>query len=207
MRALSSFNLLYFSQGVDFCRRTQASYDNKDYLDDADQRNTYLETLRQIERQTLEQLYDVRTQSKSAMGTGKLSPEIGAFMKELNIRRKGFQDTGNAVHGSALQEVEQEREVAFEVEAVREVQKPVHYSPLSFDELHRDIISFAKTGRLSAGSAGYEQAFVALRRTALGMKYGISSEATASKLFVSIEFTKTIVVPRGRPNDGFLVIN
>jgi hypothetical protein len=53
-------------------------------------------------------------------------------------RRKAFQDTGNAVHSSTLQEVEQEREVAFEVETVREVQKPVHYSPLTFRGLHRD---------------------------------------------------------------------
>ena len=76
-------------------------------------------------------------------------------MKELNVRRKGFQDSGNAVHGSALQEVEQEREVAFEVEVVREVEKPVHYSPLSFPGLHQDIIDFVKTGTLAARSGGY----------------------------------------------------
>ncbi|EHK96031.1 hypothetical protein M7I_8285 [Glarea lozoyensis 74030] len=51
-------------------------------------------------------------------------------MKELGIRRKAFQDTGNAVHSSALQEVEQEKEVAFEVETIREVQKQEHYSPV-----------------------------------------------------------------------------
>ena len=196
---------LFFSQGVDFCRRTQASYDNKDFLDDVDQREAYLGTLRQIERQTLEQLYDVRTQSKSAITSGSSAPEITVFMKELNTRRKAFQDTGNAVHASALQEVEQEREVAFEVEAVREVKKPIHCSPLSFAGLHRDIISFVKIGRLAAGSAGYEQAFVALRRTALGLKYGISSDVTGSHLYVSTEFTKTIVMPRGRPNDNFQV--
>jgi hypothetical protein len=47
-------------------------------------------------------------------------------MKELGIRRKAFQDTGNAVHSSALQEVEQEKEVAFEVETICEVQKQEH---------------------------------------------------------------------------------
>jgi hypothetical protein len=196
---------LFFSQGVDFCRRTQAAYDNDDFLDDADQREAYLGTLRQIERQTLEQLYDVRTRSKSVATSKTLAPEIAAFMKELNVRRKGFQDTGNAVHGSALQEVEQEREVAFEVEAVREVKKPVSYSPLSFAGLHKDILSFVKTGRLAAGSSGYKQAFVALRRTALGLKYGISSVVTGSRLYVSTEFTKTILVPRGQPNDNFQV--
>lgn len=196
---------LFFSQGVDFCSRKQASCDNNDFLDDINQRESYLGTLRQIERQTLEQLYDVRTQSKSIAASKSSVPEIVAFMRELNLRRKGFQDTGNAVHGSALQEVEQEREVSFEVEAVREVKKPVNYTPLSFAGLHKDILAFLKTGRLAAGSAGYEQAFVAMRRTALGLKYGISSNFTGSHLYVSTEFTKTIAMPRSQPNDNYQV--
>lgn len=48
-------------------------------------------------------------------------------------------------------------------------------------------------------------AFVALRRTALGIKYGISSETTANKLFMSLEFTRTISLTNGRPNDSFQV--
>ncbi|KAI9734262.1 MAG: hypothetical protein M1834_002366 [Cirrosporium novae-zelandiae] len=194
---------LYYSQGVDFCRRTQAALSNRDFLVDKDQRSVYLEDLRQAEQQTLEQLYRPKTKVKPAKSMGSLSPELATYMKELNVRRQEFQDTGNAVHGSALQEVEQEREVAYEVEAVREVQKPVHYPPLSFPGLHRDIISFIMTGRLAAGSAGYEQAFETLQRTALGKKHGISSEATASKLYVSSEFTKTISLTRNRPNDNF----
>ncbi len=78
---------------------------------------------------------------------------------------------------------QQEREVAFEVEAVHEVKKPINYSQLSFAGLYRDVLSFVKTSRLVAGSAGYEQAFVALRRTALGVKYGISSNTTGSHLY------------------------
>lgn len=194
---------LYFSHGVDFCRRTQAASDNPDFLMDTKQREAYLGALRQTEQQTLEQLYGPRKQSKSAISFQAASPEIAAFMKELKARRKGFQDTGNAVHGSALQEVEQEREVAVEYENVREVQKPVHYSPLKFPGLHKDILDFVKTGRLAAGSAGYEQAFVTLRRTALGQKYGINSEVTGSRLYVSTEFTRTVRLPLGRPHDHF----
>lgn len=192
---------LYFSQGADFCRRIQTAFDNPDFLVDTDQREVYLGALRQTEKTTLKQLYGLRLQSKSAAPFGSLSPEIAVLAKELNTRRKGFQDTGIAVHGSALQEVEQEREVAFEVEAVREVQKPDYYSPLSFPGLHKDIIGFVKTGRIVLGSGGYEQAFVTLRRTALGLKYGI--EATASKLYVSTEFTRTVTLPLGCPNDSF----
>ncbi|KAJ9667427.1 hypothetical protein H2201_002295 [Coniosporium apollinis] len=195
---------LYFSQGVDFCRRTEAASEYPDSLVDKDQRDAYLNALRQVEKQTLEQLYKPKIVAKSTKRVSPSTPQIAAYMKELNTRRKAFQDTGGAVQGSALQEVEQEREVAHEVEAVREVQKPVHYSALSFPGLHRDIASFVQTGRLAAGSAGYEQAFVTLRRTALGIKNGVSGEATASKLYVSAEFTKTIKLTQHRPNDNFL---
>jgi hypothetical protein len=86
---------------------------------------------------------------------------------------------------------------------VREVQRPTHYAPLLFSGLHRDIINFVKIGRLAVDSAGYEQAFVTLRQTALGLKYGISSEATASKIFVSTEFTRTVKPLPSRSNDNY----
>lgn len=105
---------LYFSQGADFCRRMQAILDYPEYVTNSKQRDSYLVSLRRVEQQTLEQLYGHKTKAKSSIPLGELSPEIFAFMKELNNRRKGFQDTVNAVHGSALQEVEQEREVAYE---------------------------------------------------------------------------------------------
>ena len=44
----------------------------------------------------------------------KLAPQLAAFMKWLKARKAGLQDTGDAVHGPALREVEQEREVAYE---------------------------------------------------------------------------------------------
>lgn len=105
---------LYFSQGADFCRRAQAALDHSEFVANPQQREDYLVSLRQIEQQNLEQLYGHNTKAKSSTPLEKLSPRIAVFMKELNTRRKGFQDTGNAVHGSALQEVEQEREVAYE---------------------------------------------------------------------------------------------
>lgn len=197
---------LYFAQGADFCRRIQAASSSPDFLTDVNHGEAYLGTLRQSEQQTLEQLYGVK-KSRAAKSGEFPNPTIASFMKALNTRRKGFQDTGNAVHGSALQEVEQEREVAFEVEAVREVQKPVHYTPLSFAGLHKDIINFVKTGRLAADSHGYEHALMVLRRTALGLKHGIFNDAIVSRLYVSKEFVKTVSVPLGRPNDNFQVSN
>ncbi|KAL9125857.1 MAG: hypothetical protein Q9217_005002 [Psora testacea] len=195
---------LHFSHGTNFCLRTQAALDNPDFLVQSEQRDAYLKVLRENEQQTLEQLYKPRAKPKISTALETFAPAITAIMKELKVRRKGFQDTGNAVQGSALQEVEQEREVAFEVETVREVKKPVHHSPLSFLGLHKDIIAFVETGRLAAGSEAYEHIFVALRRTSLGSKHGINNNAITSRLFLSWEFTRTVSMPRGRRNDDFL---
>ncbi|KAI9701732.1 MAG: hypothetical protein M1820_006360 [Bogoriella megaspora] len=194
---------LYFAQGADFCRRTQAAIDNADYVSDEYQREAYLDTIRQSEQQTLIQLYEPKQSSSASAFPESPSPRVAEYARELKARRKGFQDTGNAVHNSALQEVEQEREVAVEHENVREVQKPVHFDPLKFGGLHKDILNFARTGRLSAGSQAHVQAFVVLRRTALGSKHGIHERATRSKFYVSQEFTRTVRATLGRPNDNF----
>lgn len=198
---------LYFSQGTDFCHRTQAAIDNKDFLLDDSQRDSYVNALQHKEQRTLKQLYQPRIKSKPAISSVYSSPALAGFMEELNIRRKGFQDTGNAVHGSALQEVEQEREVEFEVETetIREVQKPIHYSPFSFSGLHPDIISFLRTGRLFKSSASYEPLHSTIRRTHLGQKYVIRSDGINSRLFVSMEFSKTVMNLSTRSSDGFQV--
>ncbi|EER23013.1 hypothetical protein CPC735_020410 [Coccidioides posadasii C735 delta SOWgp] len=194
---------LYYSQGMDFCRRVQTGVDNPQFLANSAQRRAYCSVLRQNEKQTLEELYKPASKVKAAKSGTSYATEIAEFVKDLGRRRKDFQDFGGAVHGSALQEVEQEREVAFEVEAVREVQKPVHYVALSFPGLHPDIVNFATTGRLS-GFKGFQQAFIALQDTALGKKHGITLQATLSKLFFSKEFMRTVKLPPGCSNDSFL---
>jgi hypothetical protein len=104
---------LYFSQGADYCRRAQAALDNPDFLLDEHHRKDYLVSLRQFEQQSLQALYGVNNKPKQLTGDScSKCWELDGFTKELNKQRKDFQDTGTAVHGSALQEVEQEREVS-----------------------------------------------------------------------------------------------
>ena len=100
-------------------------------------------------------------------------------------------------------EVEQEREVQIEVETVREVKKPLHAVPLTQKPLQKDVRSFAETGRLVAGSQAYQQAFVALRQTALGRRLGISDKAIRSRLFVSNDFSSVVVIQWGKPLDEY----
>ncbi|KAK3984329.1 hypothetical protein QBC44DRAFT_388524 [Cladorrhinum sp. PSN332] len=197
---------LYFSQGMDFCRRTQAALDNPGYLTDSTDRESYVAAIKQNELQTLQDMYEPKGKGGKASEFKSSNSNVAAFAKELKVRRKGFQDTGRAVHGSALQEVEQEREVAFEVEAIRQVKKPVHYDPLTFPGLHRDIEVFARTARPPVDSNAILPVFRLLSRTYLGSKYRVTAKGChlESKLYVSAEFGKTVKLWTDLSKDTFL---
>lgn len=193
---------------MDFCRRTQAAIDNPNYLTDADHRTKYVESIMQNELQTLQEMYEPKAKGTSKQGELKSShPKVATFLEELHHRRKAFQDTGAAVHGSALQEVEQEREVAIEVEAVRQVKQPVLYKALSFPGLHPDLKLFARTGLLPVASQTVSHVFSLLATTALGRKHKVSSTGNhaPSKLFVSAEFGRTVELRKHLTRDNFLV--
>ncbi|KAI3549226.1 hypothetical protein CABS03_12069 [Colletotrichum abscissum] len=196
---------LYYSQGMDFCRRMQAAIDNPDFVKDKHQRENYLGTIKQDEQHSLQKLYEPKRKIK---GTGEFQAgsdaKIRAFVKELNKRRKAFQDTGRAVHASALQEVEQEREVAFEVETVRQVKKPYHYPALAFPGLHPEVESFATTGRIPAGAHTFVPAIKSLSKTAIGKKFKVSDRPSRSNLYVTTEFERTVKLNFDLTSDNFL---
>ncbi|KAI9772802.1 MAG: hypothetical protein M1839_002303 [Geoglossum umbratile] len=194
---------LYFVQGTEFCHRTHAAWEYSNFLTDLVHRTAYVQVLQQPEQQTLEQLYRPKLDSKHSITTVSLSPKLHEIMEELKMRHQDSFANSNAVHSSAFEQVEQEREVAFEVEEVREVQKPKHFKALSFPGLNPAILHFSKTGEL-IDSQGYEQVFMALRRTGLGLKYGISATAVPSHLYVSSEFMRTVRLRKGQPDDNLL---
>jgi hypothetical protein len=201
--AIEQLQPLYYSQGIDFCRRSQASIDNSAFADDRTARKAYISELLQQEHQKLTQLYNPKPTGKKSWVPNHSNREISAFARELEIRRKGFQDIGMAVHASALQEIEQEREQEQEVEAVREVQKPRVFHSLKFRATHRDIIKFAETGRLPAGSTSYEGIIHTFQRTATGKKYEITNDGSSWRLLVSLEYHRTVQLTQ--VNDDFLV--
>lgn len=198
---------LYFSQGMDFCRRIQAELDNPDFLKNKSQREAFVETIKQEEQQTLQQLYEPKRKSRPVGLQTSTNDQLKGFIRELNNRRKTFQDTGRAVHGSALQEVEQEREVAFEVESVRQVKKPYQYPAYSFPGLHPSLESFARTGRIPADAQYFCHVFYSLSKTAIGRKFKVCRGASESKLFVTAEFDRTVKLNIDLAMDNFLVRN
>ena len=203
---LEQLQPLHYTQGIDYCRRQQAATNNPSFLSNADQRENLLEALRNKEHRTLIQLYQPAA-SGSESKSVNYDSTLKGYVQELETRRRGFQDTGNAVQASALQEVEQEREVAFEVEAVREIQVPVHYSPQTFPGTHQDIVNFATTGRLVDATSAYESALTALGRTSTGGKHDVRAKAAETNLYFSTEFMKTIRHAAGELLDSNFVVS
>ncbi|KAM0324566.1 hypothetical protein ACHAQA_007951 [Verticillium albo-atrum] len=202
---LEQLQPLFYSQGVDFCRRQQAAVKYPNFLLDKKQREAYTASIKQAEQQSLQQLYEPKVRQKAGgLAMNGADPQLVGYMRELEARRKGFQDTGRAVHASALQEVEQEREVAFEVESVRQVKKMCSYPAYSFSSLHPEIETFARTGRLPADSRFLVPAFQSLARTGVGRKFRLSNKVQNPGLFVSAEFERTVKVNIDLTIDNFI---
>ncbi|RSM02017.1 hypothetical protein CDV31_011100 [Fusarium ambrosium] len=178
---------LHLAQGYDFCRRTNAIWKHMNLLHDEDNRRQLLETIQLQEDQTLEQLYGVR-QLDSAEPSQFDFPSLEAFATKLHEQRLISSRSDQKAHSSPFEEVEQEREIEFEVEQVRENQKPTRLIPFSFSTLDPAILCFVTSGCL-AGKR-FIQAFDLIGKTSIGRRFGVTK--TASKLFVSPEFARTV---------------
>ncbi|KAF2790836.1 hypothetical protein K505DRAFT_281867 [Melanomma pulvis-pyrius CBS 109.77] len=199
---------LYFTQGTSYLQRMQSKIDNPEFLQEETQLEQFLLAMRCKEAATLKQLYAPKElRGGATFHPSNFDTPLRRYAQSLHERKRDFKDRGFAVHSSALEEVEleceREVEVEVEVENVREVQKPVHYLAFKVQGLRKDIITFAKTGRLFPGSADYRGMFFALFATALGKRSALNLAATyRSKLYVSTEFERTINI--WEPNDNFL---
>ncbi|POS86765.1 hypothetical protein EPUL_003186 [Erysiphe pulchra] len=189
---------LYFLQGYEFCRRSQASLTYLNLFDvTSSDREKFLSVVRPCEDRTLDELYGTKKKKKQVLQLAK-DPITSLFLKELNEQTKDFMGPGgnnNSVTLSQVfQEVEQDhqREVAKEAQAVHQLQNPFSYDSLVFPGLHKDILKFIKKGTITTNAVGYEQAFDFIARTSIGKKYVIKTNATSQKLFVSAEFGKTV---------------
>lgn len=203
-RANEQLQNLHIAQGMDFSRRLNAQWKYENFLTDKTHRIMLLDAIQAQERQTLEQQYG-STQDKSIKGSaGDVSfPCLKAFMRTLVNQRQHIADSVNGIKSSALEEVEQEREVEFQVEEVRQVARPVKYKALKFPCLHPAISSFVGSGKLE-GEAGYMHAFESLKKTAIGMKFEV--QGTGSRFFCSTEFSRTVALGKlTKAADNFLV--
>ena len=203
-RSIEQLQPLYISHGLDFCSRTLAALDNYNATTDPEHRNRYMKALEQLEQYSLENLYGLRKRSKKVLPITSDLPLVTKYIKTLNQMKEAVLDNGDMVQALAYQEVEQEREVAIEVEVVREMKRPPKITPLKHLPIHHDLIDFVKEGRLRAISPAYEQVFTMMRRTKLGMRFRISSRVMESKLYVTSDFVRTVQLDPYRPRDDFI---
>jgi hypothetical protein len=147
---------LYFWQGTEFCYRTQAATKFDRFLTDVSHRQAYLKYLQQPEQQTLEQLYGPSVQKDDDLTTTPdeckvvLSDRLREFVDILQ-RDYHPQMSEDDATPSALEEVEQQREVSVESQEEREMQRPSSAQALAFPGLHRLIRDFVKSGFLDGG--------------------------------------------------------
>lgn len=187
---------LYFMQGYDFCNRLQAALTYPNIYDSTSRdRQDFLSVIQPIEDCTLVELYGLKKKYKG-ISQQISDPDIISLLEKLKEQCKDFIDTGNRYYSASLNEaeheVEQEREVAYEVEIVQQLQIPTIYYPLTFPGLHKDILNFVMTGKTVTNTNGYESAFDFIGRTSIGKNYKIEKLFTSQKLFVSTEFGRTV---------------
>lgn len=170
-RSYEQLHGLYIAQGENYCHRTDARWENADFLTHEGQRTAYMKAIQRPERQSLEVLYGTKSDSASESTTSITSPILQDFMKELSRQKIAAGSNSVWTPTSSLEEVEQEREVELQVEEVRQPQKPQYFKALKFPGLHSAIAQFVESGNL-AGMEGYAKASEILTRTTVGQKYG-----------------------------------
>lgn len=197
---------LYLAQGFDFCTRQQAARSYSQFSTSKDHRSKYLQHVLQHEQQTLKQLYHPASENETTRPPLTGCEELQTYWNELARQQENRIAGGlNVNHSSAFEEVEQEREVVFEVEQIREKQQPPRFEAEKFKGPCQELLDFARTGRLK-GEGWYKTMYAALARTRIGVKCCIRT-TRPTLVLVSREFTRTIKWAKGSSSwrDDFLV--
>nr|RBQ90595.1 hypothetical protein FVER53263_09945 [Fusarium verticillioides] len=183
---------LHIAQGFDFCRREDALLKFRKSSQSKKTRDKLLKEAQQPEGQTLEQLYGPKEQASSTGFKAIKSAHLKSFVKELYGLQADLVKHQRRACSSAFDEVEQEREVEFEVHQLREKQNPTHLTALQFPGLDKALLRFCEEPVVELASLHFIKALDLIGHTYLGLKYGIKPKATSSKLLVSKEFSRTV---------------
>ncbi|KAF4990601.1 hypothetical protein FGRMN_8360 [Fusarium graminum] len=181
---------LYIAQGFDFCRRTDALLEFRNTSQNKKKREKLLQETQQPEGQTLEQLYGPKQEALSTGSKPFSSVHVQRFAEELHELEGDLIEYQRRAHSSAFDEVEQEREVEFEVHQLREKQNPTNLTALEFPGLDKAIVQFCEKSEVDLASMHFIPALDLIGNNYLGVKYGI--KGPSSQLFFSNEFSRTV---------------
>ena len=190
-RYIETYQPLYVSQGLNFCRRRQAARDRRQVVTDEWERKLFLKVLEEPEQHTLEELYAPRGPSLDShqLPTGTA---VQAYVTKLVEMRQAFSGTVSANHASAHEE--QERELAVEVEKERQVLRPAPAKAANH-KLLEDVVTFVKSGSIVSGSHAYENAFGAVRKTTFAGTLHGEEPAVGGRFLASADHLDTIKLP------------
>ncbi|KAF5539467.1 hypothetical protein FMEXI_8957 [Fusarium mexicanum] len=181
---------LHIAQGFDFCRRTNALLEFRKSSKNKKKRDKLLQETQQPEGQTLEQLYGPKEKTSSTGLRVINSTHLQRFMKELHELEADLVKHQRRACSSAFDEVEQEREVEFEVHQLREKQNPTHLTALTFSGLDKALVRFCDESEVELASLQFISVLDLIGDTYIGLKYGV--KGSSSNLFVSKEFSRTV---------------
>ncbi|KAF5250791.1 hypothetical protein FANTH_4063 [Fusarium anthophilum] len=181
---------LHIAQGFDFCRRTNALLEFRKSSQNKKKRDRLLQETQQPEGQTLEQLYGPKEKASSTGLRVINSIHLQRFMKELHGLEADLVKSQRRACSSAFDEVEQEREVEFEVHQLREKQNPTHLTALTFSGLDKALVHFCDESEVELASLNFIPVLDLIGNTSIGLKYGV--KGSSSNLFVSKEFSRTV---------------
>jgi hypothetical protein len=203
-RGNEQLQTLYTAQGLDFCQRVNGAWQYPDFLVNKNHRSVLLSLIQSSERLNLEEQYGVGAETRRKTLSHVLNPRVQGLVKPLMEQREGTSLSKLIRYQSAMEEVEQEREIENQVEEIREMQRPTHHEALDFPGLHPDISNFVADGVLPPDHV-FELAMIFLSHTSLGRKFGLAARLGAARLLVSVEFTRTVRLRTTTIDDNFLV--
>ncbi|KIW06394.1 uncharacterized protein PV09_02847 [Verruconis gallopava] len=193
-------HVLYGAQGSDYCVRLNAAWENPEFLVNVRQRSKFICAIKSPERLTLEELYGFNRKCSHRNLERLAHPGLRDMVSKLIKQRNSSDSNGWTSSSLVMEEVEQEREVEFQVEEIRKIQKPAHRKALKFPGLHEGISYFVDTGILKEGDFHQNASFF-LSQTPLGKKYSLCMKA--HRLFLSAEFMRTVKSRSVEANDNF----
>jgi hypothetical protein len=180
------------------------------FLTSPKHRAAFVKVLQRREHQTLEELYSplIQTNSDRELSMdnsfAELKGNLSSFAHGLEDSFRLMSLNPGSVQSSSLEEVEQEREVAFEVEEERQLQRPGALKAHIFPGLHPAIHKFVDTGVFDTDEKGFDAAMV-LESMQLGAKYDTRTSSLVSHLYVSPEFLRTAHRKKGIKHGHYLV--
>lgn len=136
-----------------------------------------------------------------------VEPECRTLREVYRPAAGGGDEVSQEADDEAGMDEEQERELAPEIEAEQEKERPPPATTAKYED-HMDVERFIEDGVIRPRAVAYRLAFPSLRYTSAAAHLDIEKSplATTSSLFVSADFSQTVVLDKGARNqqDAFL---